>query len=158
MLTQLVRAVEAQLDDFDVPQLAIVWWALAKMDINPGETVCAQFFTRFAAALVDLTPQVRSHMYALAQECNGGITSQGCARSCNSMVTLSVGDVVHRAGAVQRRVGLCALGCPPARPARCRRGRGGTTPARVHAARRCQPRLGVCQAQSPAADSLPCRR
>jgi hypothetical protein len=56
---KLLNAVEAQLDDFDMQQLNMVWWALGKLGLRPSRDVVNRFFGRTASMLVDLEPQAR---------------------------------------------------------------------------------------------------
>ena len=59
-MTKLLNAVEAQLDDFNLVHLHMVWWALGKLAVRPSPEVSNRFFGRFASVLVDMQTNVRA--------------------------------------------------------------------------------------------------
>lgn len=61
VLEKLLRAVEAQLDDFSSLGLVHVLWAFAKLGVHPGRVILQRLFDRLITMLPDLTPQVRTH-------------------------------------------------------------------------------------------------
>ena len=56
----MLGAVEAQLDDFDMLQLKLVWWALGRLSVRPKRNVLELFFGRITGLLVDLDALVRA--------------------------------------------------------------------------------------------------
>lgn len=58
-MTKVIKAVEAQMDDFDGVQLVTVMWSFGKLQVNPGAAVVHRICDRLAVMLVDLSPQVR---------------------------------------------------------------------------------------------------
>ena len=60
VLTKMLGAVEAQLDDFDMLQLKLVWWALGRLSVRPKRNVLELFFGRITGLLVDLDALVRA--------------------------------------------------------------------------------------------------
>lgn len=58
VMSKVVKAVEAQMDDFDGVQLVNVMWSFGKLEVNPGAAVVHRICERLAVMLVDLSPQV----------------------------------------------------------------------------------------------------
>ena len=59
IMTKLLDAVEAHIDDFELPQLKAVWWALGKLRVLPHRSFIEAYIVRWATVLVDLDAMVR---------------------------------------------------------------------------------------------------